>query len=105
MGYGASYGCKSAFRGPTQNFAPEKCRLTRYFALSISHLLWDRVPTNFELGQKLIQILKAVFINFRALKVVKWSTVLHMAVNWLSVDPHKILLQKSADKHDILLSA
>ena len=26
MVYGASYGCKLAFRGPTQNFAPEKCR-------------------------------------------------------------------------------
>ena len=53
----------------------------------------------YELGQKLIQILIALFINFRALRVVKWSTVLHMAVNWHFVDSYKILLLKSADQH------
>ena len=47
------------------------------------------MPTNFELGQKLIQILKALFINFRALKVVKWATMLPAAANPVSVDPSK----------------
>ena len=50
---------------------------------------WARVLTNFELGQKLIQILKALFINFCALKVVKWATMLPAAANPVSVDPSK----------------
>ena len=47
------------------------------------------MPTNFELGQKLIQILKALFINFCALKVVKWAIMLPAAANPVSVDPSK----------------
>ena len=47
------------------------------------------MPTNFELEQKLIHILKALFINFRALKVVKWATMLAAAANPVSVDPSK----------------
>ena len=45
MVYGASYGCKLAFRGLLQNFAPEKCRSTQKFALKVSHLLWALVAT------------------------------------------------------------
>ena len=89
MGYGASYGCKSAFRGPTQNFALKTGQKTQYFAPSASHLPQARVATLFELEQKLIQILVALFMNFCAPKVVKWATVLLTAANQLSVDPSK----------------
>ena len=37
----------------------------------------------------MIQILVALFINFRALKVEKWATVLPAAANPVSVDPSK----------------
>ena len=47
------------------------------------------MPTNFELGQKLIQFLKGLSINFCALKVVKLATMLPAAANPVSVDPSK----------------
>ena len=37
----------------------------------------------------MIQILVALFINFRALKVVKWARMLPAAANPVSVDPSK----------------
>ena len=52
-------------------------------------MLWARVLSNFELGQKLIHILKALLINFHALKVVKWATMLHAAAHPVSVNPSK----------------
>ena len=51
-----------------------------------------------------MQILVALFIYFRALKVVKWAPVFPMAANQLSVDPPKILLLESGDKQYFALS-
>ena len=89
MGYGALYGWKSGFRGPAQNFALETAQKTPYFAPSESHLPRARVAAEFELEQKLIQILVALFMTFCAPKVAKWATVLPTATNWLVVDPFK----------------
>ena len=57
------------------------------------------------MGQKLIQILVALFINFRALKVVKWATMLPAAANLVSVDPSKYGTKRSESEevlHSIL---
>ena len=43
----------------------------------------------------MIQILVALFINFRALKVVKWATMLPAAANPVSVDPFKYSTKRS----------
>ena len=46
----------------------------------------------------MIQILVALFINFRALKVVKWATMLPAAANLVSVDPSKYGTKRSGSE-------
>ena len=53
----------------------------------------------------MIQILEAVFINFCALKVVKWATMLPAAASPVSVDPSKYGTKRSGSEEVFLTLA
>ena len=61
------------------------------------------MPTYYELGQKLIQILIALYINFRALKVGKWARMLPAAANPVSVDPSKNGTKRSGSEEVLVI--